>query len=290
MWEMATYVLGNEYEASVRLGTGPVLITGLEDNVTRAVLFYKDRKSYFWEPQTLKLAMSLLPVSGIAIVAGGHIGYHALHLAWELQGRGGKVFVFEPIKKFQQRIVRGAALSNLGNVTVEHTALHSESCDEITFYISGAWSSINASIAHSATTEQVRCLSLDDYLKQIETNEPNLLLLDVEGNELEVLRGSSRLLESAPEIILEVNISALNKQGLSQEDLYRFLINRGYEIFAISDDYQEQIGTDNMTPIVLHPIHLNKEFTGVGSTWFNILATKNLERLRVANIIIKDKG
>ena len=49
--------------------------------MNRALLLCSNWKDYIWEPQTLRLAMCLQPQDGTTIVAGGHIGYDALHLA-----------------------------------------------------------------------------------------------------------------------------------------------------------------------------------------------------------------
>lgn len=64
--------------------------------------------------------------------------------------------------------------------------------------------------------------------------EPDLLKVDVEGFELEVLRGGSRLLrDHRPFLFLELHPDAIEARGGRPEDVVDELMNAGYSEFRI---------------------------------------------------------
>jgi FkbM family methyltransferase len=78
---------------------------------------------------------------------------------------------------------------------------------------------------------EVECLTLDDFFheEEIKFTKPILLKIDVEGSELEVLRGMTKLLKqtSVPIfIVTELNFS----QGSLYSDVVHFLSDLGYQI------------------------------------------------------------
>lgn len=77
------------------------------------------------------------------------------------------------------------------------------------------------------------------YNKIISKNKPFLLKIDVEGFELNVLKGSSNLLDSFPPNFIFVEINGeIGKSGFSEQNLKDFIISKNY-IFCkkIEDDY-----------------------------------------------------
>lgn len=284
MWDMATQILGIDYEETLQLATGPRLITGMEDNVTRAVLFLADAPYFIWEPQTLKLALQLQSKDGVTIVAGGHIGYHALHLAL---ARAGQVVAFEPVSKLYQRLTRSVSLSAIQNLTVVRAALDTKSRDWVDMNISGAWSSL-ASLSRKTTEvrERVEALSLDDYARQTHLARVDLILLDVEGNELNVLLGAGRLLESGPTLILEVTPAVLRQSGLAVTDVYAFLFKHGYSVFGIVDEYGGVFHQPATGPVQVKPLTAEAPEFFSKRKWFNILATRHPQKLDYSNVVV----
>lgn len=69
--------------------------------------------------------------------------------------------------------------------------------------------------------EIVEMVRLDDFIKK--PSQYNLLNLDVQGYELEVLKGSENMLSQIDAIITEVNFDQLYKNGVLIEELDDFL-------------------------------------------------------------------
>jgi len=73
----------------------------------------------------------------------------------------------------------------------------------------------------------VEVMTLDEALP---TSACRLLKVDVEGGELDVIRGAQRLLseQRADAVLIELNPWALGRAGTSLEELVDALIRRGY--------------------------------------------------------------
>ena len=72
-------------------------------------------------------------------------------------------------------------------------------------------------------------------------------MLDIEGSEFQVLKGAKLLLgeKNPPNIIFEVHRKYVNwDKGLEKTKICKFLIIRGYTIFAIRD-FQSNVSLKN---------------------------------------------
>lgn len=86
-------------------------------------------------------------------------------------------------------------------------------------------------VATSVDTEttEVNVLTVDELVA--ETNlQPKVVKIDVEGFELPLLRGSTRLLPNLAAIIIELNGSG-KKYGYSDDDVHKFLISSSFSCF-----------------------------------------------------------
>jgi hypothetical protein len=82
---------------------------------------------------------------------------------------------------------------------------------------------------------------LDDYWNQID-REVKLIKIDVEGAELEVLRGAEKLLKRwKPKLLIEVHGFALPSFGTSVNELRNFLGNLGYQEHRLeSENFRDE--------------------------------------------------
>lgn len=137
--------------------------------------------------------------------AGAHIGFFTL-LAARLAGPHGRVVAFEPVPGNAAVIRSSAARSGLGDrVDVREVALGARSGREELLVVGEAgWSHLasRGNVAGVSERREVDVLAPDD----VEGPPPDVVKLDIEGSEVDALRGAHRLLrEVRPVLVIELH-------------------------------------------------------------------------------------
>ena len=161
---------------------------------------------------------------------GAHFGYEALS-ASRLVGDTGSVVCFEP-----NPAVYSLALKNLNkpNVTVHNSAVgdHDGTVKMLNKPITeSAFNSITDS--EGADTIDVPLVTLDKVLASRE-KPIDFIKCDVEGFEMEVLKGCTQILTAdKPCLVLEADIPSENEQSIQRAGVIaNFLSKFGYEAYA----------------------------------------------------------
>jgi FkbM family methyltransferase len=153
---------------------------------------------------------------------GANIGFFSL-LAARLVGKEGRVVAFEADPEIAARLCEHVARNEFGWITVEEKAVWSEP-RTVFFARTDPTTSPDRGLGHvvaagGSDTIQVSAESLDDY--SWTQPLPDFLKCDVEGAEVEVFRGASRLLkEKRPGIICEMHSD--ENQRILLEEFSRF--------------------------------------------------------------------
>jgi len=156
---------------------------------------------------------------------GANIGFFSL-LAARLVGKEGRVAAFEADPEIARRLREHAARNEFGCITVEEKAVWSEP-QTVFFARTDPTTSPDRGLGHvvpsgTAETIEVTAVSLDNYTET--QPSPDFLKCDVEGAEVEVFRGASRLLkEKRPGIICEMHSD--ENQRILLEEFSRFRYN-----------------------------------------------------------------
>jgi FkbM family methyltransferase len=167
---------------------------------------------------------------------GGNIGQTALRIG-QKTGLTGKVISFEPypdtFKKFERNLSLNPSYKNV--IKVENMGIGDKQ-DRLRMYRDCTTNSGGNRIVHekvNAATEfvEVKVDTLDNYLEKSGLKKIDFIKIDVEGFELNVLKGAvSALLTYKPRLFIEVNESNLNEQGSSIKELLLFLEKNNYSI------------------------------------------------------------
>lgn len=220
---------------------------------------------HVWEPQTTRTLLHFSQTATDVIVGGAYFGDQAIPIANALRGRG-VCHAFEADPAQAGMLERNAALNGLDNVRVNAIGLWSDAESHLTFVGRDALASTVVSPDGIETT------TIDAYAAASGAT-PGLIMLDLEGSELEVLRGAERLLSGLrPHLIFEVHRSYVDwSRGLNETDIARYLASFGYTMFAIRD-FQSNYDLAGR-PVELVPIE---------TAWlegpphgFNLLAVEN---------------
>jgi FkbM family methyltransferase len=178
--------------------------------------------------------MDALSPGATVIDVGANIGYNTVYAARRV-GPSGRVVAIEPAADNVAVLRENIAANNLPNVVVLPVAA-GRGHEERTLFLRGDHSAVNSlferSIYASVTgVEPVRVAPLDDLVDA----DVDLVKIDVEGAEVEVLLGMTRLLQ-LPRIrlIVEWHPRLQEAAGHTAGVLPRFLLERGFTLRAAS--------------------------------------------------------
>jgi FkbM family methyltransferase len=169
---------------------------------------------------------------------GAHkAGY--LYFFLEQLGETGKIFAFEPQSILYRYLLKLKKIFNWDNVVVESSAVSDQSGQAVLCipYNSGRLSSPCATIIESHThfdfrlKEEVETVSIDEYCRRYSIF-PDFLKIDVEGNELSVLKGAKQILKIAkPKILFECEARFVGAEKV--RETFGFLEQAGYRGYFI---------------------------------------------------------
>lgn len=169
-----------------------------------------------------------------AVDVGAHIGLNTLYMAARA-GPAGRITAIEPALDNLAVLRRNVADNHLQNVTVRAVAA-GRAHEHRDFFLRGEVSAVNSLFPESfyaAVSEVVPVIvaPLDDLVDET----PRLVKIDVEGAELDVIGGMTRLL-CAPDIRLIVEWHPVLQEaaGYSADALPRALWERGFTLHVAS--------------------------------------------------------
>ncbi|MEM6263208.1 MAG: FkbM family methyltransferase [Bacteroidota bacterium] len=169
---------------------------------------------------------------------GANAGYFTM-LSGMLTGNTGKVYAFEPMPANLSLLNHHLSANEVTNVEVISKALSNQK-GEVQFTNSDNLAA-NTYVADSPMFQQssgtitVETISMDELLEENpEVRPPNLIKIDVEGAELDVLKGARKtFLNHRPILFLATHDCHI--PGIKQE-CFNFLEGIGYQIDEIKDD------------------------------------------------------
>ena len=201
---------------------------GLLADVHARAFWFKQR--LLRRERTRECVSDLVPRDSVVVDVGAHRGLYTIWFARRVGG-GGEVHAFEPNPCFHRRLA--AIDRHFEQVRFHPTGLWSRAGVMelyVPYLADGPVSSLGRlslegrfkDLRHDVvevTTERLDDVSLE--------RPPRLLKIDVEGQELEVLKGAERLLrEAAPFVLVEVE--QRHRNGDVQE-VFDYLASLGYE-------------------------------------------------------------
>jgi FkbM family methyltransferase len=177
---------------------------------------------------------------------GANIGWNAIRAA-RLAGPRGRVVAVEPTPDTLEVLRRNVAASGLGTLVVEPVAAGSAGGTR-DFFVRGGVSAVNSlypDSRYARVTEVLRVpvVRLDDLVE----GAAAVVKIDVEGAELDVLEGATRLL-AAPGTVLIVEWDPLLQEmaGHGGDELPRWLLERGWRLQAASHLAVSRLGAADL--------------------------------------------
>jgi FkbM family methyltransferase len=155
------------------------------------------------QPLEQDLVMRFSRPGNVVYDLGANAGFYAV-IAARSVGSQGRVYAFEPTPTLAERVRTNAARNRLANIEVVEAAV-SNIDGEIQFGVVGPLSVSNSIRAvGNAGTTVVSCLRLDSFC--LDHPHPDLMLIDIEGAELDALEAALEMIRTKhPVIMVEVH-------------------------------------------------------------------------------------
>ena len=182
-----------------------------------------------YEPEAVEALRQAVKAGSCCIDVGANIGYYTILMA-RLTGAAGHVIAFEPFPRNLRTLRENVDMNRIPNIQLEPLALGETNGLLSLHFAADEDSSATPSskgYAVQGRTEKIEVpmVSLDEYLSR-GAPVPRLIKIDVEGAELDVLRGAQRTLaEAGPDILLEVH----GWNSAESDEVLRLLTAQGYE-------------------------------------------------------------
>ena len=242
----------------------------ITNNDTNQIIYLNNYKTYIlpqnnidyyinnglFESNLIEWSRQFCSKDKIMLDIGAHTGTYAISLADNCK----EVFAFEPQKMTYYALCGSVALSNLKNINCLNIGLGSEEQVGIKdlFIVSndgGGSTVINGNDKYNnndnnnnqvLATEQITIKTLDS----LNINNIGFIKMDVEDNELNVLKGSLDTLKNSnyPKILFESNKTNNETNNNTSNELFNYLKDLQYNIIQIS-------GFNNMFLATQHIIY-----------------------------------
>jgi FkbM family methyltransferase len=171
---------------------------------------------------------------------GSHHGIFTVLAAKKLSSHG-QVVAFEPSRRERRRFELHIRLNGLKKIRVEPYAVSSTDGTLTFFTVASGFTTMNSlkrpRTECSILENTVDSISLDRYISERKITQIDLMKIDVEGGELEALRGATGMLSLIrPILICEVLDWVTKPWGYAARDIVRCLQQHDYEWFDFRDD------------------------------------------------------
>jgi FkbM family methyltransferase len=190
-----------------------------------------------FEPQVVAMYRRTIPKGSTIIDIGANIGAHTLPLALCV-GKRGRVVSVEPTKyAFERLREQVSANPDLPHVTLVQAMLMASSEATLAHEIPASWPLKTPEGAHAQhagvgkSTSGAKVMTLDALVAELDLPSVDFIKLDVDGFEVEVLRGGRQVLAKfRPTIFFEYAPYLLAEKGYDSAEMMDLLGQRGYRI------------------------------------------------------------
>jgi len=206
-----------------------MIIDPVKDDGVEKTIYYTGT----YEKGTLFVIKNLLREGDTFVDVGANIGLMSI-FASSIVKASGKIVAFEPNPITFKILKSNIALNNLSNIETSDYAIGAKT-NGAKIYDRWDLNRGSASLIKPENVSEsydIRVITLSNYFKVKQCI--HLIKIDIEGYELEALKGAKDILdgESPPMLIVECSQRRENTYGLNTDDLYEFLkSNTQYRLF-----------------------------------------------------------
>lgn len=216
-----------------------------------------------FEPNTVRFYSKLIRPGDVVFDVGANIGAHALNFA-RLVGPTGKVYAFEPTLSAVRKLEANLALNPdlKPQVTLYHSFCSHAGDKSIPTEIYSSWPLVSQPGLHPKhlgalqAVGNPRVIVLDQLVNELGLACTDLIKLDVDGNEIKVLKGCGEILRRHhPKVIAEIVPYVMAERGENMEDFWQPFRDNNYKMRTF----------DSATEIPLETEYFDRNFPAFSS-------------------------
>ena len=174
----------------------------------------------------------------IVIDIGANIGYYTLMFA-KLVGDTGKIYAFEPDPKNFSILEKNIQVNGYNNIILEKKAV-SNKLGKSTFYVSENSAGSSMHKPNNVVDQiYVDLITLDNYF-EVNSITPDFIKIDIEGYELNALKGMESILQSSDKTKIMIEYNPLTKKEFNSDpmDNLTFLSELGFKFKDLNSSVQ----------------------------------------------------
>lgn len=203
------------------------------------VPYYEPTRGFFdyWghDLPELQFLWRMLKPGMVFFDIGAYHGIYSL-VAGRRMGKSGVIVAFEPSPREFSRLKLHLRWNHIGNARTESLAVGSDSGERTFFQVSSGDQTRNGlrppASGDSLTEISVSTVSLDQYIGKLLLDRVDMVKLDVEGGELDALRGATSLLTRfRPMFICEVLDAATRPWGYAAREIITTFLSHDFAWF-----------------------------------------------------------
>lgn len=219
------------------MNPGHKMVLNINDRIQRRMFVKKSH-----EPETEIHLKKFLKNSKCFLDIGANVGYFTLMA--KAINPDIAVYSFEPNPNNIKKIEENIKLNNFQNIELSSSCV-SDAAGTVSFSVppinESGWGRITNdhlpldNFTHITTN----AITLDQLMSEnyFKNNTPDLVKIDVEGNEYKILKGAKEFLTKNSAILcIELNEPCLKDCGSSSQEIIQYLKNFGYKCYAIQND------------------------------------------------------
>ena len=189
------------------------------------------------EPVETELFKNKIKNGDIVVDIGANIVYFTLLMA-KLVGNNGKTFSFEPEPKNFTILSKNVIINNYKNVVLEKKGV-SDYNGTSKFFLSSENTGMHSlhKVDNKGKEIDIDVIKLDDYfIIEGLVDRISMIKIDVEGAELQVLNGMTKILKNGKlKLLIEFIPEHLEKHGTNPSDILKILEDNNFKLYHINE-------------------------------------------------------
>ena len=204
-----------------------------------------------WEHDLSNFLPSHVGPNSVFVDVGANFGYFSCLLGTKIGNTGsGQIYSFEPAPHLYNLLRKNVQINwSMSPIHLHEAACSDGSLNEVSLYIpedGAANSSMSVMDINSQVKEhKVKCVALDDAIPS--NIDVDLIKIDVEGHELDVLKGAKNTISRSKNItiVIEWSIDQMNSAGHKPSDLYETFAQLGLKAYSLPNNFLPLNGSES---------------------------------------------